>query len=64
MFTEHFVSNLFDLVNRVADVDAFLKAVFAEHTLSASHTLDLSLDNELAIKVGPELPAHDESLFG
>jgi len=64
MFTEHLVSNFFDLVYRVADVDSFLEAVFAEHTLCASHSLDLGLDNELAIEVGPKLTPHNESLFG
>jgi len=63
MFTEHFVSNFFYLVNRVADMDTFLEAIFTENTLCASNPLDLSLDNELAIKVGPKLPAHNESLF-
>ena len=45
-------------------MDTFLEAIFTEYTLCASNTLDLSLDNELAIEVGPKLPAHNESLFG
>ena len=64
VLTQHLLCHLSDLVDCVADVDAFLKAILSEDTLGACEALDLSLYHKLVLIVGAKLSADSKSFFG
>ena len=59
----HPIRDFFDLLDWIADMNAFLKAILQKDALCAGKSLDLRFYDKFALEIWAELTANDECLL-